>query len=118
MRRLEIQLHQEWSRNGFGAYVMQTDRDGNPTHLGKQLVMEPLKEMASSASAGPDEPTFRLTRDDAQALADALYRAGIRPTDAKDVGDVLKASQAHIADLRRVAFTLLDEAVTASPGDK
>lgn len=50
-------------------------------------------------------------RDLLQAVVDAAYEAGIRPT-AADVRGETNALRAHIADLKHVAFSLLPQRVT------
>ena len=48
-------------------------------------------------------PTIDLTYDQAQELMDSLMASGVRPTNAGSLGQVT-AMQAHIDDLRAVAF--------------
>lgn len=50
------------------------------------------------------DPLLRLKEVEAQGLFDALWRAGLRPSDKAAVDDVVAAKDEHIADLRRVAF--------------
>lgn len=55
---------------------------------------------------GPTPPT--LTDSVAQKLMDDLWSAGIRPTDGAGSAGAMSRAEKHIADLQRVAFTLLD----------
>ena len=56
-------------------------------------------------------PTFFLKRQEAQGLMDELYRVGFRPTENHYTDETFKANREHIADLRRVAFLLLEREV-------
>jgi len=58
------------------------------------------------------EPLLRLKEIEAQGLFDALWKAGLRPSDKANVDDVVTAKDEivvakdeHIADLRRIAFS-------------
>jgi len=55
----------------------------------------------------PDAPLLRLSQNDAQALMDELWQAGVRP--ANGVGSVgqLAATEGHLKDMRAIAFELL-----------
>lgn len=53
------------------------------------------------------EPTFELSALTAQSLIDTLWDAGLRPTGWDKVEPshpLLEAKDAHIADLRKIAF--------------
>jgi hypothetical protein len=113
--RPRVVLNRQWTRNGFDVFVIVDGPDGNPSHVAAPLLMEPTGE-----SARTTPPTFFLDHRAAQSLMNELYSAGFRPDDARHVNDALAANKEHIADLRRVAFSLLD-CVTAdqdeTPGD-
>ncbi len=57
----------------------------------------------------PWEPTFRLRRNEAQQLMDALWTCGVRPTEGQGSAGQLAAVQAHLKDARTVAFNLLNK---------
>lgn len=52
-------------------------------------------------------PAMSITRDDAQALMDALYDAGVRPTNGAGSVGQLAATERHLADLKTIAFNAL-----------
>lgn len=54
-----------------------------------------------------NEALLKLSQDDAQALMDELWQAGVRP--ANGVGSVgqLAATETHLKDMRAIAFELL-----------
>lgn len=50
------------------------------------------------------EPSARMTPEDAQFLADALWAAGIRPSQGKQSEGVTAAQGRHLEDMRALAF--------------
>ncbi len=55
------------------------------------------------------EPTLRLRRDEAQELMDALWSAGLRPTEGSGSAGALAATQAHLQDMRKLVFNKANE---------
>ena len=47
---------------------------------------------------------MRLTRNEAQELMDALWDAGLRPTEGSGSAGALAATQAHLKDMQRIVF--------------
>lgn len=60
------------------------------------------------------EPTVKLHRDDAQALMDALWNVGLRPTEGSGSAGSLAATERHLEDMRRLVFDRGDERVAIS----
>lgn len=54
------------------------------------------------------EPTARLSRDDAQTLMDDLWMCGLRPTEGMGSAGSLKATERHLEDMRKIAFSKLN----------
>ena len=54
------------------------------------------------------EPTFSLLPQQAQLLMDDLWNCGLRPTEGVGSVGQLKATQNHLADMRRLVFDGLD----------
>lgn len=54
------------------------------------------------------EPFLRLRIDDAQRLMDELWHCGLRPSEGTGSAGSLKATENHLADMKRIAFTLLE----------
>ncbi len=50
------------------------------------------------------EPVFRLSEEQAQVLIDDLYAAGVRPTAASGSAGAMGKIEAHLRDMRRIAF--------------
>lgn len=54
------------------------------------------------------EPMLRLEIQAAQQLMDELWQCGLRPTEGTGSAGSLKATENHLADMKRIAFTLLE----------
>ena len=54
------------------------------------------------------DPFMRLRIADAQRLMDELWHCGLRPSEGTGSAGSLKATENHLADMRMIAFTLLD----------
>lgn len=52
-------------------------------------------------------PTFSLDPDDAQALMDDLWNAGLRPTEGRQSEGVTAAQNRHLEDMRKLTFSKL-----------
>ena len=55
------------------------------------------------------EPTFRLSKDEAQSLMDDLRHNGLRPSEGTGSAGSLKATQNHLEDMRKIAFHYLEK---------
>lgn len=53
------------------------------------------------------EPTLSVRVDEAQQFMDELWRCGLRPSEGAGSAGSLKATETHLADMRRIAFELL-----------
>lgn len=75
---------------------------------GKEYVALPLTMTENDpASPAPIDPTFSLSFDEARALMDELWGAGIRPSHGDGNTGQLAATQAHLSDMRELAAKLL-----------
>lgn len=50
------------------------------------------------------EPTFSLSREATQELMDSLWQCGFRPSEGTGSAGQLRATQDHLADMRRLVF--------------
>lgn len=55
------------------------------------------------------DASLRLERDAAQVLMDDLWASGIRPTEGTGSAGSLKATQAHLEDMRKLVFDYLNK---------
>ena len=54
-------------------------------------------------------PTITLDTTAAQELMDNLWYCGLRPSEGTGSAGSLKATQDHLADMRKIAFTYIKE---------
>jgi hypothetical protein len=50
------------------------------------------------------EPSFSLRMDEAQTLMDDLWNCGLRPTEGAGSAGSLRATEKHLADMRKIVF--------------
>lgn len=55
--------------------------------------------------------TFRISTHETQALFDELWRLGFKPKDGTGSAGQLLATEAHLGDMKTVAFKLLDHEI-------
>jgi hypothetical protein len=70
---------------------------------GGLFVAEPLT-FKPAAAFEPLEPQLELDDTEAQSLMDQLWQCGIRPTEGTGSAGAMAATQAHLADLRKLVF--------------
>jgi hypothetical protein len=71
---------------------------------GHLAVVEPLAFRTVDPGKVIEQPTIRMQREEAQKLIDELWRAGVRPTEGQGSVGQLAATNAHLADMRRLVF--------------
>lgn len=54
------------------------------------------------------EPMYLLSADEAQQIVDELWRCGVRPSEGTGSAGSLAATERHLSDMQRIAFTLLE----------
>jgi hypothetical protein len=70
---------------------------------GRMYVAEPIT-VRPLEPAELFEPQLELNDSEAQSLMDQLWQCGIRPTEGTGSAGAMAATQAHLADLRRLIF--------------
>ena len=102
----KARLERNLACNAYDVHVL-----ARQTPTGVETLM-PFPPLAVSTSAygvySAPNPAFQLDEQSAQALLDALWEAGIRPSSGQQVTgageQVVSLMKEHIADLRRIAF--------------
>jgi len=79
----------------------------DPGKRERHILTGPLTVQKAEPGAYPGEPLLFLSDEDAQSLLDALWKAGIRPSRIVNAEVEASAMQSHIADLRKITFSLL-----------
>lgn len=82
---------------------VKDDTRGEIVSIAKPLIFEPYKDYGACPA-----PTMSLDLKAAQQLMDELWLCGIRPTETAGAS-ALKATQDHLADMRRLVFDFLQE---------
>ena len=78
-------------------------RAGVKMHDGTFSVARPM--VFEPTARGSAVPAFAAIEfEEAQRLMDALWQAGVRPTDGTGSTGQLAATQAHLADMRKLVF--------------
>jgi hypothetical protein len=73
----------------------------------KSVEMEPINDAVHYW-----EPPISMSRENAQALMDRLWNIGLRPSEGTGSAGALAATQAHLDDMRQIAFDLLNRQVS------
>lgn len=87
---------------GVNVYVHQVLNDGS-VMAGLAMAFQRLDFDAPQPPAA-----LSLSMNEAQALMDSLWDAGLRPTEGSGSAGALAATQEHLKDMRRIAFELLN----------
>ena len=88
-----------WAQSNFMAQTIdlffRSDIDGR-RYAGLPVVFRVVEDGEEV------DPTLRLSRDSAQELMDALWSAGLRPTEGSGSAGSLAATERHLADMRGI----------------
>lgn len=76
--------------------------------IGQWAYAQPISFEVKESGA-PIEPAFLLTREDAQALMDELWRAGVRPSNGEGATGQLASTREHLADMRKIVEFMANE---------
>jgi len=79
-----------------------TERDGKRYYIETEFTQVEPDEFAVVSN-----PTLRLTGDEAQQIMNALWDTGLRPNNGTGAVAHTEALEAHLADMRTIAFNRL-----------
>lgn len=102
IERISCHIENAFAYNGFNLWLIGRGM-GTRMSVAQQVTFVEHDEQMLF----PPEPTVRLKQDEAQALMDALWQCGIRPTEGMGSAGALTATQEHNRTLREMAFRLL-----------
>jgi hypothetical protein len=91
-----IHVERELYRGGYALHL--AEEQGSRVN-----VYGPVTVVSTDRNAAMAEPMLRLSEEDAAQLMDALWRAGVRPSDVGSPGQ-LAATQKHLEDMRTLVF--------------
>lgn len=90
------------SRIDLYGFIEKPQQSGNSTSVVITLVLEHVEANYEA------RPFTSINDTAAQILMDELWNCGIRPTEGTGSAGSLAATQAHLSDMRKIAFGLLD----------
>jgi len=94
----------DWS-DGVSIYMRQRTV-GHGT-----VIAAPVKMVETPDQSLMIDPMLRIGIQQAQQLMDELWQCGLRPTEGTGSAGSLKATENHLADMKRIAFTLLGKKI-------
>ena len=93
--------HEHWNY-GISLYARQL------TEGVKQAVAQPLVFKDEPMDMYTPHPIITLSPDQAQSILDQLWGCGVRPSDGSGSTGQLKATQDHLADMKKIVFKQLN----------
>jgi hypothetical protein len=87
--------------------------DGSRSRLTAVLDSVQMRAVKDGEYVGT--PTLELTPDEARGLMDALWQAGVRPSNGTGNAGQLGATEKHLEDMRRLVFDSLLPKCKESP---
>lgn len=95
---LEIHTRHDLPSDQIEVFVLVRDTNRRVAFFAEPLTMKKHEDGALAS------PTLRLARQDAQQWIDALWSAGLRPTEGAGSVGALAATERHLADMRQLVF--------------
>ncbi|MEJ7806989.1 MAG: hypothetical protein WKG03_13835, partial [Telluria sp.] len=104
----KARLERNMATGGFDVHVLSA-RHATGAFDTMQPIVPPVIKHNTAGTYVVPEPAFRLEHHSAQALLDALYEAGLRPSSGDDKPSgttdlAIALMKDHLEDLRRMAF--------------
>lgn len=94
-----------WKHFGLGLYVAKFDEQGALSLNATAFQFEPMPERHDPMAIAP---VGYLHQDEAQNLANALWDAGIRPTQSQQGQGMFEAQGRHLNDMRAIVGSKLN----------
>ncbi len=89
-----------WSNN---VHIYLAIKEAGKVSVASGIVFTSYED--GQAVITPD--SLKLTRPAAQTLIDALWRAGVRPSEQEQTSTQTTALKTHLDDMRKIAFNFL-----------
>lgn len=103
VHRMQVFCERSPFRSRIDLFLTDTNPETGARAVGKLVELEAIPD----DGAMPSNPTMRLTLTAAQQLMDELWHCGIRPSEGQGGAGALAATQNHLKDMQRIAFSLL-----------
>lgn len=98
---IDIVVHKSPFREFIDVALVQTDQRGDVVSHAIGIQFEEVKPGCYI------ESNFSMRNEFAQRLMDGLWRCGLRPTEGADSVGALSATERHLSDMRKIAFSLM-----------
>jgi hypothetical protein len=99
---LDLWCHRSPVQVCYDFYLGRRDRQQN-----KVFAAEIILKEVSPATFNP--ASFQLDPDAAQALMDTMWQSGLRPSDGTASTGQLKATENHLADMKKLLYGVLTQ---------
>lgn len=97
--RFEFFVERRIYANDFAVYFAARDLQNNTLSAGRSITFDRIDEGQTMG-----DPPLTLSFDEAQRLAEELWRAGVRPKYAGGDSGGIAATERHLKDLQRIVF--------------
>lgn len=98
---IESMVRRESWNYGVNLYMRKVDKYGSEIFAKKVEFMEDGDKRYT-------EPMLNLNIQEAQLLMDELWRCGLRPTEGTGSAGSLRATEKHLADMRKIVMKKLN----------
>ena len=102
-KKVHIGVYRNPSARRVDIYVTRDTNSNNITHALPLEYGEPDYRNSADLSV---PPTFSLEYETAELLMNQLWAAGIRPEADAGTQSIIKVTQAHLEDMRRLVFDM------------
>lgn len=100
---MNIYVAREIWADSFSVYIRKINQGENYAH--KSIALPVQYRVVTKEDEGlVPMPTLQLKIQEAQELVDALWAAGVRPTEGIGSSGSLAATQKHLEDMRHIVF--------------
>lgn len=87
-----------WSRFGYDLSIGLKRQDGTVS------IMTPVSFRDMMPGEQIESPTVNMSNENAQELMDAMWEAGVRPSNGEGNVGQIGAMREHLEDMRRIVF--------------
>ena len=96
--RMIFSFVHSWASFGYEFSIGMKNQDGSKS------IMEPVVFRDMEPGELVKAPTVNMTKEDAQELMDAMWNAGVRPSNGEGNVGQIGAMREHLEDMRRIVF--------------
>lgn len=101
-------LNKQVYKQCFDLFGVLKDGQGLVVAVMEPIALKTLSKEESQQGASYTAPVLSLTKESCQSLMDELWAQGIRPSNGDGNVGQLAATQAHLEDLRKITFDLME----------